>query len=134
MIVVDASVLVNALADDGPIGQASRAELRRDAHWGAPEHVVVETFSAVRGLLIGRKISTVRARDAVGALASWSIDLVSTTLLLSRMWELRVNLTGYDAAYVSLAQTWGVPLLTADARLARAGDLSCQVRLVGSAG
>lgn len=69
MIVVDASVLANALTDDGPVGRTSRTELARDIHWAAPEHLVVETFSAVRGRYLGDKISKQRAEDALDTLA-----------------------------------------------------------------
>lgn len=129
MIVVDASTLTNALTDDGPVGQSSRAELARDAHWAAPEHLVVETFSAIRGLYLGRKISRQRALDALDTMVAASIEMLGTTALLPRMWQLRDNVTGYDAAYVAAAETHGCPLVTADARLARAGDLRCEVRL-----
>ena len=129
MIVVDASTLTNAFTDDGPVGQSSRAELGRDAHWAAPEHLVVETFSAIRGLYLGRKISGQRALDALDAIMASSIELLGTTALLPRMWQLRDNVTGYVAAYVAAAETHGCPLVTADARVARAGDLRCEVRL-----
>lgn len=129
MIIVDASTLANALIDDGPVGQRSRAELARDAHWAAPEHLVVETFSVVRGRHLGGKISRQRALDALDALATSTIELLSTTPLLPRMWQLRDNVTGYDAAYVAAAETNGCPLVTSDARLARTGDLRCEVRL-----
>ena len=129
MIIVDASTLANALVDDGPVGRSSRAELARDAHWAAPEHLVVETFSVVRGRHLGSKIGRQRALDALDALATSTIELLSTTPLLPRMWELRDNVTGYDAAYVASAETYGCPLVTSDARLARTGDLRCEVRL-----
>lgn len=129
MIIIDASTLANALTDDGPVGQRSRAELARDAHWAAPEHLVVETFSAVRGRHLGAKISRPRALDALDALAASTIELLSTTPLLPRMWELRDNVSGYDAAYVAAAETYGCPLVTADTRLARTADLRCEIRL-----
>jgi predicted nucleic acid-binding protein len=128
LIVVDASVLANALTDDGPIGQASRNGLARDAHWAAPEHLIVETFSAVRGRRLGKKISAARAQDALDALACFTVEWLSTTTLIPRMWQLRANLTGYDAAYVAAAEALGCPLLTADARLARASGPRCEIR------
>ena len=64
MIVVDASVLANALTDDGPLGQVARAELAQDVHWSGPGHLLGEAFSAVRGRLLGGKIAQERARDA----------------------------------------------------------------------
>lgn len=129
MIIVDASALANALTDDGPVGQTSRAELARDAHWAAPEHLVIETFSAVWGRHLGNKISKQRAEDALDALASSTIELLSTIPLLPRMWHLRENVTGYDAAYVVAAETYDCPLLTADARLTRVAGLRCEIRL-----
>jgi len=129
LIVVDASVLANALTDDGPAGQRGRAELSRDAHWAGPEHLVVETFSAVRGRHLGGKISEQRAWDALDALTSSTIELLSTIPFLPRMWQLRENVSGYDAAYVAAAEAYDCPLLTADVRLARIGGLRCEVRL-----
>jgi predicted nucleic acid-binding protein len=129
VIVVDASVLTNAFTDDGPVGTRSRAELSRDAHWAAPEHLVVEVFSAVRGRWLGQKISEKRAEDALAAMVTTNIDLVAAGPLVSRMWELRNNVSGYDAAYLAVAETFGCPLVTADARLAGVPDLHCEVRL-----
>ena len=129
MIIIDASVLANALMDDGPVGEISRAELARDVHWAAPEHVSVETFSAIRGRYLGSKISESRCVDSLDALGSATIELVSTIALLPRMWELRANVSGYDAACVAAAEGYDCPLLTSDARLARVGGLRCDIRL-----
>lgn len=126
---VDASLLTNALTDDGPVGSRARAELARDAHWAAPAHLVVEVFAAVRGRWLGHKISVKRAEDALAAVGATTIDLVAAAPLLTRMWELRENVSGDDAAYVAVAETFGCPLVTADARLSRVPDLRCEVRL-----
>jgi predicted nucleic acid-binding protein len=48
---------------------------------------------------------------------------------LPRVWELRANLTAYDAAYVALAEALGAPLLTRDRRLARAAGHGARVEL-----
>lgn len=129
MIIVDASVLANALIDDGPVGQVARAELTRDVHWAGPEHLVVETFSAVRGRLLGGKIDKRRAQDAMQALAASAIEFVPTIPLLPRMWELRNDVSGYDAPYIAAAEAYGCALVTADARLAHAGVLRSEIRL-----
>ena len=129
MIVVDASVLANALTDDGPLGQVARAELAHDVHWSAPEHLLVEAFSAIRGRLLGGKIGQERARDASDALAEASIELLSVAPLLRRMWQLRENFSAYDAAYVAAAEAHDCALLTTDRRLAQAPGVRCQVRL-----
>lgn len=126
---LDASVLANALTDDGSVGVSSRAELIRDAHWAAPEHLVVETFSAVRGRYLGGKIGRGRAQDALEALTSSTVELLSTMPLLPRMWQLRANVSGYDAAYIAAAETYDCPLVTCDARLTHMSGLRCEIRL-----
>lgn len=129
MIVIDASILANALTDDGALGQVARTELAQDVHWSGPQHLLVEAFSAIRGRLLGAKIGQKRARDATGALAEAAIQLVPTAPLLNRMWELRANLSAYDAAYVAAAEAFECALLTADRRLAGAPSLRCEVRV-----
>lgn len=130
MIVVDASAVIDALAFDGVIGKQARDELARDSHWIAPEHLVVEVFSGLRGLILGGKLSPERGRDAVDILAELVIESLQTAPLLPRMWHLRGQLSGYDAAYVVAAQVHDCPLVTGDARLARAAVQLCDVRLV----
>jgi predicted nucleic acid-binding protein len=127
VIVVDASVLANALTDDGSIGSSPRTELARDAHWTAPEHVVVEVFSAIRGRWLSQKITERRARDALDALGSARIDFVPTTPLLARMWQLRENVSGYDAGYLATAEIYECPLVTSDDRLAHVPNLRCEI-------
>lgn len=129
MIVIDASILANALTDDGALGQVARTELAQDVHWSGPQHLLVEAFSAIRGRLLGAKIGQKRARDATGALTEAAIQLLPTAPLLNRMWELRANLSAYDAAYVAAAEAFECALLTADHRLAGAPSLRCEVRV-----
>ena len=90
---------------------------------------MVEVFSAIRGRYLGLKISRERAADAIDAMASATIDILATAPLLGRMWQLRDNLTGYDAAYVVAAELYECALVTADERLSRAPGLRCEVRL-----
>lgn len=129
MIVIDASVLTNALTGDGGLGATARSKLARDPVWVAPEHLIVEVVSAVRGQYLGARISRVRAEDALAALGAFTLDVVRTALLLTRMWELRDTLTAYDAAYVALAEACACPLVTADVRLARSAGPRCEIRL-----
>lgn len=129
MIVVDASVLTNALTDDGPAGLRARAELSNDLHWVAPEHLAVEVFSAIRGRWLGRKISDQRADEALAAFTGATVDLIGTTALFPRMGELRANVTGYDAAYVAAAEAYDCVLVTADRRLASVPGIVCAVVL-----
>ncbi|MEO7351033.1 MAG: hypothetical protein ABIR34_07440 [Marmoricola sp.] len=56
-------------------------------------------------------------------------DLVAAAPLVTRMWELRSHVSGYDAAYIAVAEIFGCALVTTEARLARVPDLRCEVRL-----
>lgn len=97
----------------------------------APELIDLEFASALRKLVLRGALSP----DAAGEqLLEWSAnELVrcNHALLLSRVWDLRHNITPYDAAYVALAETLEVPLATADQRLARAASTFCEVITLG---
>ena len=70
------------------------------------------------------------ALTALRELAALPIMRVAPGPLLARCWELRDNLTVYDAAYVALAETTGATLLTSDRRLAGAPGVRCEVELL----
>jgi hypothetical protein len=89
MIVVDASVLTDALTDDGEVGDANRAALQRDPHWAAQAHLALEVASAIPGRLLGGKILLERATDAVDVLGRLEIDPLDPVVLLPRIWKLR---------------------------------------------
>src|SRR5690625_4461300 len=120
MIVVDASVFANALLDDGDVGEHARSHLAGDSHWLGPDHLRVEVYSVIRGLSLGGKVASGRAVEALDVLAEVVIETVPVAPLLGRMWELRDNLSGYDAAYACAGDSEGCSLVTADQRLARA--------------
>lgn len=130
MIVVDASVLANMLLYGDERGRRARAVLGRDTEWAAPEHWKAEVFSVVRGLTLGRKIKEEQGVRAVDRLPLLGVDHVSLDELLPRMWQLRAGISGYDAAYVALAEARAIPLVTSDGRLARAATSYCRVELV----
>jgi predicted nucleic acid-binding protein len=126
VIVVDASVLAPALAEDGIRGELARARLRGE-QLAAPELVDLEVAAvlrrmALRGLLDGR-----RAQLALADLVAVPMERAAHAVLLPRIWELRDNLSAYDAAYVALAELAGATLVTADGRLARSPGMRCAV-------
>ncbi|MEV0152284.1 type II toxin-antitoxin system VapC family toxin [Micromonospora sp. NPDC050686] len=132
VMVVDASVLADALVDDGPLGDAARAELSGDPHWAAPSHLLVEVMSVIGGKVLGGKLGLARAQEAVDTLPTFVIDEVGIPLLLDRMWQLRGNVTAYDAAYAAAAELLGCPLVTGDGRLAKVSGLRCEIRLLAT--
>ncbi|WP_431678590.1 type II toxin-antitoxin system VapC family toxin [Kitasatospora sp. KL5] len=128
MIVVDASALVLALADEGERGEAARAELARDGEWAAPDHVLIEVMQSLRGLYLAREVTAERVSEIAGRLPGLTVRRVDVTPLLGRIWELKDNLTPDDAAYVAVAEDLGAPLVTADLRLMRASGPRCEIR------
>jgi predicted nucleic acid-binding protein len=130
VIVVDASVLANMLVYADDRGRKARSVLGRDTEWAAPEHWKAEVFSVVRGLAISNKIKEARAVWAIERLPHLGIDHVSLDDLLPRMWQLRANISGYDAAYVALAEARNLTLVTSDGRLAQGATGYCRVELV----
>ena len=129
MIVVDASVLITALADDGPDGARARSRLHA-ADLAAPELVDLEVASALRRQLARQGLDERRAHRALGDLADLPMQRAPHRALLARCWQLRDNLTIYDAAYVALAEVLRVPLLTADMRLANAPGVRCTIEVL----
>jgi predicted nucleic acid-binding protein len=126
VLVADASVLAVALADDGSDGARARDRLRGE-ELAAPEIVDLEVASVLRKHLTAGMLDDRRARLALADLADLPMRRAPHLPLLARCWELRDNLTVYDAAYVALAEALGVPLVTADRRLAAAPGVSCPV-------
>ena len=114
MIVVDASVVVTALADDGPDGERARGRLVGE-QITAPHLIDVEVVSAWRRLAAAGHLEERRAAFAQADLRALPITRVPHAPLMERCWELRRNMTVYDAAYVALAELVEAPLLTADA-------------------
>ncbi len=129
MIVVDASVLVPALVDEGGSGALARERLlAADVH--VPALADVEVLSVVRrGVLAGR-LTAARGAAALQDWAELAVERYPHLPLLARAWQLRDSVTAYDAQYVALAELLDVPLVTADARLSRAPGLRCTVDLL----
>lgn len=130
MIVVDASVLANAIADDGVDGRRARDELRLGGEVSAPSLVDVETVAVLRKRWLAGAISDERFRAGLEDLEAIAIDRYQLLPLMRRAFELRANVTAYDAAYVALAELLGCELLTGDRRLASAPGPQCAIRLL----
>jgi predicted nucleic acid-binding protein len=129
VIVVDASVLATALGDDGPEGDHARIRLRGE-RLSAPELVDLEVTSVLRRQVHSGAADQRRAAMALADLAALPLRRAPHRPLLARCWELRDNLTVYDASYVALAEALDVTLLTGDGRLAHALGLRCHVEIL----
>jgi len=129
VIVVDASVLVTVIAERGASADASQRRLDGDEVI-APELIDLEVVDVVRRLVRGGHIAEPDARAGLIAMAQAPIERLSHAGLVRRTWELRDNLSAYDAAYVALAETFEITLVTRDARIARAPGLRCAVEVL----
>jgi predicted nucleic acid-binding protein len=130
VIVVDASVLVNAVGDDGGDGAQARRELSSARDVAAPDLIDVETMDVLRKRRFAGTVSDARFAEAVNDLEQLDVERVPMLRLMRRAYELRANVTAYGATYVALAEALGCELLTADLRLARAQGPRCPIRML----
>ena len=101
----------------------------------APEIVDLEIANAWRRGLQAGRLEEHRTQEGLDDLAALPLIRMPHGSLMPRIWELRHNLTPYDAAYVALAEAMDVTLLTADGKLARVPALRCEIELIeGSQG
>lgn len=114
MIVLDASAAVEALVGRDPSHEFFAA-LIDDIH--APHLLDIEVLSALRKLELGGAITRKRASEAVDDYWALSITRHDAQPLAGRVWELRHQLTSYDAAYVALAESLDAPLVTCNGKL-----------------
>lgn len=130
MIVIDSSLLVEALTSDDGRAHRARMLLTEDQGWHAPEHIAVETTSAIRGRLLGRKLSSERAEYALATLREMPIVRAPWSQVADRAWELRDNMTPYDAAFIALAEQLDCPVVTTDRKLENCPTRRCEVRVI----
>lgn len=129
MIVTDASALVYALVVEDA-GGPLRRRLIEETELHAPHIIDLEVASALRRLVQSDRLSEELAGGAIAGYLDLPIIRYPHNLLLMRIWELRHNLTPYDAAYVAIAESLAATLITADRRLSSAPGLSCEVELL----
>jgi predicted nucleic acid-binding protein len=130
MIVVDASAVLETLLRT-PNAQALERRLfdpSQTLH--APHLLDVEVAQVLRRYAGNGEIDGERGRAALADLADLPLHRYPHDFLLPRVWELRENLTAYDAVYVALAEALDAPLLTCDRRLATAPGHQARVELV----
>jgi predicted nucleic acid-binding protein len=125
VIVADASVLVASV-----LGRVSAQQLLEEQQIQVPTHVDIEVAQALRKHVQLGWLAGDEGWQALEAYRWMAVTRHSTFAFFDRIWELRDNLTAYDAAYVALAEIIECPLVTADARLSRAPGLRCPVTVV----
>lgn len=132
MIVLDASAAVAVFLNSDPM--AGRLRLRiaeTDETLHVPHLFDVEVLHALRRHSFNGSLSESRRRIALNRLYNTRFIRYPHTFLVERIWSLRKNLTAYDAAYVALAEALDAPLVTLDARLARAPGIRVAIEVYG---
>ena len=119
MIVADASVVLELLLQTPRAAAIDARLFRRGESIHAPSLIDLEVAQVLRRYVRRAELDEARARASVQLLAAFPLERYHHEPLLPRIWELRDNLTAYDAAYVALAEGLRAPLLTCDERLAR---------------
>jgi predicted nucleic acid-binding protein len=132
VIVVDASAVVHALIVTSVNPRLLALLAVEDLC--APHLLDYEVTSALRGHVLGRKLSAARGRDALRDYADLSISRYDGVALLDGIWRLRDAFTVYDAAYLMLASALACPLITSDAKMREAERLGVDVRVYPPAG
>ncbi|GJG85422.1 ribonuclease VapC9 [Gemmatimonadetes bacterium T265] len=130
MIVLDASVGIE-IARRTPHGLAAARRLLRESRpYHIPHLFDLEVAQTVRRYVLAQLLSPAGGSAALRALSLLPLERHAHTPLLGRVWQLRDNLTAYDASYVALAEALDATLLTRDARLAGAPGVRARVEVV----
>lgn len=130
MIVVDASAIIDYLTRTDAF---ERIRERVDApgeDLHAPHVLDLEVVHGLRRMTLRRTLEASRAEEALHDFAGLRVSRYPHTAFLTRIWELRANMTAFDAAYVALAEALDAPLLTTDGRLARAPAHRATIELI----
>ena len=130
LAVVDASVLTAFYVADDPRRGAVAARLTAGDVLVAPAHLDAEVVSALRRLASRHPVLREIVPSALRHLAGFAIRRLPLVPLLDRMWELRDNVTPYDAAYVAVAERLDAPLITCDGKLTAASGPLCRFDLI----
>lgn len=120
MIVLDASALLEVLFGTPSAGPIAERIFSPTESLHAPHLLDVEVAQVLRRYHLMGELTDERGRQALADLADLPVERYSHEPLLERIWQLRNTMTAYDAAYLTLAEALRAPLLTCDARLARA--------------
>lgn len=132
MIVFDASALMTSVSS-AESGRPARLAMLEETV-AAPHLIDLEFMAACRNAYRRSELSEELTLEVLRRGRMVPIERFSHEPLLSRVWELRDNLTSYDASYVALAEVLDCPLYTSDGGIARAPGVNCEVRFIPNRG
>ena len=128
MIVVDASVVVHLIAESYSL--ENRDILYNEEAWVAPAHIDLEVLNALRRYVMLRRLTPAQATAAVADYLQLALERHSVAGFITRIWELRDNMTAYDAAYIALAESRSISVVTRDKKLASASGHHAKVIVI----
>lgn len=133
MIVVDASAILELLLRTSASDAVGRRLFRSTETLHAPHLIDVEVMQVLRRYARNRSVALPRLEEALEDFHAIQIERYSHELLLPRIWELRDNLSAYDAAYIALSELLRAPLVTFDTKLAGAPSHDVKIELLDRA-
>ena len=130
MVIVDASVILELLLSTSSSVEIQKRLFNQKETLHAPHLLDLEVAQVLRRYVVSREMTPERAREALSDFLDIPIRRYPHDLLLDRIWELRSNMTAYDAAYVVLAELLEAPLITRDKKLSTAAEHHAQIELI----
>jgi predicted nucleic acid-binding protein len=125
--VIDASAVIELFTGPNPTKDLRKRVILGDL--ATPQLFDLEAVQVLRKLVAREQLAEIDAHDALRDIQDSPISRCDHAPLLARVWELRQAITAYDAAYVALAEQFGVPLITCDHRLAGANGHHAKIEL-----
>jgi predicted nucleic acid-binding protein len=128
VIVVDTSAMVEFLLGRDELGFRAREVMADNLPVAAPYAIDLECTAALRGLVLGRKVSPDDAAESLETLDQIDLRRMDHSPFMRRVWELRDSMWPYDAIFVAMAESLDVPLLTVDKKYAGTPGIRCDIR------
>lgn len=130
MIVVDSSAMLEVLLRSPRTPEIEKYIFVSNESLHAPHLLDLEVVQVLRRYCVSGEMSAARAQEAIVDLLNFPITRYPHDIFIDRIWDLRNNITAYDAAFVALAESLPAPLLTCDSKLAAASGHRAKIVLI----